>query len=651
MFFPELMKRIRILVHDSEKTRLVERLHTLGAVQLTDYKETLSQEDWASLLEAHPASADVRNVTMQLMSVNRLLDIFSSVAPEEEEGFFKTLFAPSPRTVIPVEELSGETLLKEVSAAAESVDDAVAAPLDRLEKTDAEAEELTTLKASLARIQSLQVPLSSLQEGLFVSALLGVTAKRDLSGLNNEIDIATGGLAFVAQADISEEEACILTVCLSEHEDDVAGLLRKWDVERITPGDFQGTPAEAIRTIEDRLRETETIRERARQEIASVAGTWRSRLKALRELLYIERDRAEAFGQFAKTESVTAIEGWVPERKARQIADDVVSESNGLAFSHISQPDQPAEKLPVSLRNPGIIKHFELLVKLYAPPRYNELDPTVLIFPSFLFFFGLMITDAMYGLMTLLLGVFILRGGGRYYPLYRSAGLMLALGGGATILCGAATGGWFGNLATTYLGMDFLNSLVVINPMVDVASFLVFAIAVGLVHLNIGIVVGIIKDLRNNEISEALKNVWIFFLEIALVLYYVNLSGAAVVLAGISLLFLVYSEKGMALFGVTGLLGDSLSYARLMALGLVSFGLAVAINALAQMVWGIDYIGWLIAIVILAAGHVFSFLLNVMGAFAHGIRLHFVEFFGKFYSGGGDEFTPFAIKREITQPK
>jgi V/A-type H+-transporting ATPase subunit I len=115
--------------------------------------------------------------------------------------------------------------------------------------------------------------------------------------------------------------------------------------------------------------------------------------------------------------------------------------------------------------------------------------------------------------------------------------------------------------------------------------------------------------------------------------------------------FLLYAEKGMALFGVTGLLGDSLSYARLMALGLVSFGLAVAINALAKMVFGIEYVGWFLAVLILVAGHIFSFVLNLMGAFAHGIRLHFVEFFGKFYSGGGDEFSPFIIKREITEEK
>jgi V/A-type H+-transporting ATPase subunit I len=199
--------------------------------------------------------------------------------------------------------------------------------------------------------------------------------------------------------------------------------------------------------------------------------------------------------------------------------------------------------------------------------------------------------------------------------------------------------------------MTFVNKLVVINPMVDVSNFLLFAIGVGLLHLNLGIVVGIIKNVRRKNTPEALKNIWIFFLEISLIFYYFEAKTAAVIFIVPAALFLLYSEKGMALFGVTGLLGDTLSYARLMALGLVSFGLAVAINALAQMVSGTSYVGWVFALLIFVGGHLFSFVLNLMGAFAHGIRLHFVEFFGKFYAGGGDDFEAFRIKRELTEIK
>ena len=299
--------------------------------------------------------------------------------------------------------------------------------------------------------------------------------------------------------------------------------------------------------------------------------------------------------------------------------------------------------------NPGVLRHFELLVRLYASPRYDEIDPTVLIAPSFVIFFGLMITDAMYGLVCLALGLGILRGGGRYYPLFRSAGVLLCLGGASTVIMGALTGGWFGNLMAEYLGLTFLNSLIVIKPMVDVARFLVFAIVLGLVQLNFGIVLGMVRYFRGGDVRSGVQHIWILLLEAALGAYGLGAPALSVAFLVPAAAMLLVSEKGMALFGLTGLLGDTLSYARLMALGLVSFGLAVAINALAAMIVDVRYVGWLLALLVLLGGHAFSFVLNVMGAFAHGVRLHFVEFFSKFYSGGGEEFVPFAIKRMVTR--
>jgi V/A-type H+/Na+-transporting ATPase subunit I len=651
MFIPERMKRIRLLVHESCRQAAVKKLHELGAVQITDFRETLSRAEWRELLHNHPLSSDVRRITTQLMGLNRAMDVFAMVSPEPEEGFFKTLFAPAPPEKIQVEDLSGEALFEAVQALLGEVDGASAQPLAALEKAGAERADLISQRAVFEQLVPFAVPLADIGPGPFVHSFLGLAPKQDYAPLAAEIDSLTGGLSVFTTTSVSEETLCALVICPVAQADDIGQLLRKNDIERIVPGSFTGTPAEALGAIDERLRALEAEQAESRRAISTAAGQYRARIKALRELLLIERERCDACSGFARTAQVVAVQGWVTEKTAGAVARELETALGGLAAVFITEPDEPEEKLPVALDNPGILKHFELLVKLYASPKYNEIDPTVLIFPTFLFFFGLMITDAMYGLMTLLLGVFILRGGGKYYPLYKSCGIMLTLGGAATVLLGSMTGGWFGNLGVKYLGLGFLNSLVVINPMVDVSNFLLFAIGVGLLHLNLGIVVGIVKEYRRANIPEALKNVWIFFLEIALVFYYFEVQAPAAVFGLIALGFLLYSAKGMALFGVTGLLGDTLSYARLMALGLVSFGLAVAINALAAMVLGIDYIGWIVAIAILAGGHLFSFVLNLMGAFAHGIRLHFVEFFGKFYDGGGDEFMPFKIKRQVTEPR
>ncbi len=649
MFYPEPVQRVIVLSHNSVKQKVVKKLHEIGAVQINDFRNRLSDKNWSELLSSHPVPHDIRTITTQLMAVNRLLDIFNMVSPEEEEGFFKKLFAPDPPEKIKVQDMHGESLLEKVLKTVSQIDEQIAEPLEKMEKAAAETAELKSHTLFFEKISSINLPLELTGEGSFVSTVIGITHSKDFIPLQKELEEATNGMFFFSHQSVSEEESFIAIVCLSKHLEDIGGIIRKWDIEKMPSSEYSGTPADVVAEIRRKVNIIGAVQSECREKIRAQALNWRKQLKTFRELLAIDRERAEVFTNFTQTESVTAIQGWVVKENADSVIKEIEKTGEGLAFAIAEEPDEPPDKLPVSLKNPGIIKHFELLVKLYAPPKYDEVDPTVLIFPSFLFFFGIMITDAMYGLAALILGILILRGGGKYYPLFKSAGVLLSLGGLSTVILGSMTGGWFGNLMVEYLGFTFLDKLVVINPMVDVAPFLLFALGVGLLHLNIGIVIGIIKDVRRKNIPESLKNVWIFFLEISLAFYYFEQITPAAVFAVPALILLLYSAKGMALFGVTGLLGDTLSYARLMALGLVSFGLAVAINALADMTFGISYIGWLIAIIILIGGHSFSLLLNLMGAFAHGIRLHFVEFFGKFYSGGGDEFKPFKIKRNITE--
>ena len=268
MFFPERIERIRFLVHESMKESVVKKLHELGAVQVTDYREKLSQEEWIELLDAHPVSPVVREVTTQLMAVNRLLDVFSMVDPEEEEGFFKTLFAPSPPEKIPVEDISGEKLFEEVSSAVSAVESDVADPLERLEKMEVEKSDLTVQHELFERIQSIDMPLEALGEGSFVNAIMGITLKKDFGSLRAEIDKATNSMFFFSETDISETERCLLVICLMPDTEEVLGCLRKWDIERIAPGGFKGSPAEAIAEIDKKVRALDEEQKNAGQRSA-----------------------------------------------------------------------------------------------------------------------------------------------------------------------------------------------------------------------------------------------------------------------------------------------------------------------------------------------------------------------------------------------
>jgi V/A-type H+-transporting ATPase subunit I len=358
------------------------------------------------------------------------------------------------------------------------------------------------------------------------------------------------------------------------------------------------------------------------------------------------------------------IEGWVPRKITEKVSREIETTTDGLAVIKVAEPQNPEEKVPILLENPPFFKHFELLTCMYSPPKYNEIDPTIFLTITFLFFFATMVTDALYGLITFIIGVLMLRGGGKYNETIKGFGVILTAGGITTIVAGAVTGGWFGNLAIEYLGITSLKNLMIIDPMVDVLPFLIFAVVVGIVHLDIGIVLGIINNVRNQEIKNAFtENLWLILVQVLFALFYLKTlvtPGTGTVLflniliglIGIgSLLLLIAGHKGMAFFTITGAIGDTLSYARLMALGLCTAGIAMTVNILAKMSSEVAIIGTVFLILMLVVGHAFNWVIQIMGAFVHGIRLHYVEFFGRFYSGGGDDFTPFAIKRDITKLK
>ena len=341
---------------------------------------------------------------------------------------------------------------------------------------------------------------------------------------------------------------------------------------------------------------------------------------------------------------------------------EIQTVTDGLSVIEATEPSNPEDKVPVLFDNPPFFRHFEVLTRMYSPPQYGEIDPTILLTITFLFFFATMVTDALYGFITFAVGVLMLRGGGRYSSIIKDFGIVLTAGGAVTIVAGALTGGWFGDLFIVYMGMSLLKDFMIIDPMVDVLPFLIFAVVVGVIHLDVGIIIGIINDLRNGEVKKALtENAWLLLVQVIMVLFYlktivpaggmasmsINMSIGLVM--AIALVLLVMGHKGMFFFTITGAIGDTLSYARLMALGLCTAGIAMTVNILAKMSGGVAIIGVIFLIVILVIGHIFNWAIQVMGAFVHGIRLHYVEFFGRFYSGGGDEFAPFAIRREITE--
>ena len=648
MLQPTRMKKIQILALEALRYQIIKRLQALGTIHLTDYSEKLDDPTWKNLLKPHLPSPNIRKIAALNIAINRFLDLFERHDPKQKEGFIKGIFAPMPPKKIKTREVYGKELINTVDDIIEKIEQETKEPVKELEKIEQEIGESERNKALLDLILTLEIDLADVGESDFLSIFLGIMPKEETDNVRERLNELTEGNFYLGVKETSENKLVTLLVCLKEQALLVLANLRRIHWEKIEIVGQQGTPHEARDSINKRI--VALAEEKAKKEtiVVDIAKRWRNELEKYRELLVMERQREESQNKFAQMEHVVAIEGWVPENSAAQVTQEIGKVSNGACVVEISDPEEK-DDVPVMLKNPKFIRSFELLTRLYGMPTYNGVDPTLFLVPGFLLFFSIMLTDAMYGVIALVLGLLLVRGGGKYNIFIKDAGIILSSAGVATIIIGALAGGWLGDFG---LKVPILKAMQVFDPMVQVTAFLLIALIIGLTHVNVGVVINVWSRIKRREIWQALTgNLWFLFAQPGLFFFIIGYKSVGSVFLVISLILLFLGHKAMAMFQVTGFMGDVLSYARLMALGLCTTGIAMTVNVLSDMLYAGSSIGIFFAIVVFVIGHLFNFVINAMGSFVHGLRLHYVELFTKFFESGGADFTPLETRYEVVQIK
>ncbi len=384
----------------------------------------------------------------------------------------------------------------------------------------------------------------------------------------------------------------------------------------------------------------------------------------------------EALNLGFSTDSVSFYTAWIKKTDR----DRMLTTAQGFNFVRIEEIEpEKGESIPVVLENRSIFKPFEIVINLYGVPRYFEIDPTPFVSIFFAMFFGLCLTDAGYGIILAaltLIFAFRMKGAKQFL-------MLIFIGSIFTILAGAVFNGWFGDLPA-YLGLDsFFEKLAVLGDPIksDKGSmnFFRLALALGVIHVMFGLFIKFFDSIRRRDWGGAFFDglPWIMIL-VSLIIILLSTDMAVSmqlvseplfpsgisrilmwpILAGsiVIIFFGARQEKswGFRIFmgflnltivnGLTSFLGDFLSYIRLMALGLVTAGIGVAINKIAFQFLSIPVAGIAILIIILIFGHLFNIGINILGSFVHTLRLQYVEFFPKFYTGGGRPFE--ALKDE-----
>ena len=671
MLHPVPVKRITIVFHKTKQDKLVSALHEAGIVQLR---------------EATSVEAVKRKIQQEVSQLAELLSKLSEM--EELLGVYKG----RPR---PVTEQSLEQILQEAQRVIKRIEPKMRKYRESREKISEELQNLKEQLSVLKPFEELRLPLRYLRPSQHLHVVVGFLDEDLLEGFASAVSKTFDGRAVVFPI-ARTKRTPIVVVCRAEHKQKLLPLLYRFGVELVELPEVKGTPATAIQKLQARI-------ERLEKELKGInavfqkLGRQHSReVSCARELLEIQKERMEAIGLFGFRESVVVLEAWALEGDLARVKN-LLHKVTGGRFLLLTADPAPSEldQVPIELRNPKVVKDFEFLTGMYGLPKYNEIDPTWFLAVSFPIFFGLCLSDAGYGLA---LAAFMLSGiwFAKSFPPYLRR--MMALCGVVTAVVSLFVGGWFG-----------FGSGLWVNPVENPIPLLKLVIFIGILHLVIAFgVAGVLKDLRQRAwqrvLFERLSRVLIIlgffglsfcilgaglyefgiaytFPRMGLFEVFNPAATAPAVVQALRVLFFggvllgvigaVTGEKGLrskfggsinVIYGITGFIADVTSYTRLLALGVATGVIAYSINFIISIFWGwfvspylsfspMAVVGILSAAalgLVFVAGHSFNIFINTLGGFIHTMRLHFAEFFGKFYEGGGEKFQPFKAKRRFT---
>lgn len=413
--------------------------------------------------------------------------------------------------------------------------------------------------------------------------------------------------------------------------------------------------------IERQLEDVHAARLRLSEELPTLSLTliylrWLDDKQAVREAM-------------RETKGTVTLFGWVAKKNLQHLEKKLANLSEASAILKVKADEN--ETVPVQLKNPAILTPFESVTKLYGLPQATEMDPTPYLSLFFILFFALCLTDAGYGLvLAIAMAGYLLkvRKTVSEAPLF----WLLMLSGMVTFFVSIPFGGWFGlspDDVPAFLtkpdpdgeGRLFLGQIWNLSDQTGITFLQNLSLALGIIHLTFGIVLGAFSKIRSGQLAAGLwmDGTALLFIGSALTYFFGPAEYSQVFLYAIfgSLALMVWGKgHGNSLvkrpiFGFLqtlnfflGMMGNVLSYLRILALGLVTGALAFTVNLVAEQISA--FLPWFlaipVAIVIYVVGHMANIVLNTLGAFIHSGRLQFVEFFGQFFEGGGRPFRPFA---------
>ncbi len=649
------MSKLSVICFSSHKKYFIKKLMDLGVVEINKMSDD-------AVDESIPKEAFLANDSAEVSHLDAQIAIYGT-ALESLKGYDK-----SKKPIFETrKEISEDDFVKGVEQDGEYAASAVEKTgelLKRISSAKTETNRLQLLIKGLEPWKDFDLPLEmggTKTSDVFIGAVPIKTNTDNL--IKTVLDEAQSAVIQKVSSDKMQTYLCC--ICLKDEKAKVLEALRQFNFTSINLSGNTGTAKEVISHCEGEITKLNDEISKSIEELQLIASN-KDKIELVYDDLLIKRDRAKALSNTLNTKKAFAFEGWLPTDSADRVKKLLDSCE---CWYEISEPVKN-EDTPILLKNNSFVEPFEAVTELYSMPLATEVDPTPIMAPFYFIFFGLMLSDAAYGII-LSAACFVLLKKFKLEGTMKKMIKMFFWCGISTFFWGVMFGGWFGDVVSvftkTFMGHEVTLPPVWIDPLQEPMTLLIFSLILGAIHLFVGMGIQGYMLIKAGKPFDALFDIGFWYmLLIGLVLFGVGGSVAAglaafgkwMAIIGAVGIFLTggRAKKGFgkitgglsSLYGITSYLSDVLSYSRLLALGLATGVVAKVINILGTLK-GSGVVGLIIFICVFLFGNIFNIAINALGAYVHSCRLQYVEFFGKFYTGGGRTFNPLSEKTKFVK--